>query len=135
VKRVLILLAILLIPVSGWALTTAQTVVLAGQAIAGSDTLKNAQIKITLVGSICWTTTDLMPAVTITTYANSSGNWSKSIVGTDSITCRGGGKPTYSVEILHSVLQQSGQTIRYDGLVIPATAGATTQLRTILSQQ
>lgn len=117
---------------SAHGLTTAQTVVIAGQALAGSDTLSNARVDITLVGAPCFTTTDLMPAVTITTYANSAGNWQKQIVGSDSISCVGGAVATYLIQIFSSsdVLK-----VTYSGLRIPATNGSTTQLRTIVASQ
>ena len=134
-KIAAILVIVLLYCTSARALTTGQTVVLAGQAIAGSDTLKYAQVNITLAGGSCYTSTDLMPGVTLVTYADVNGNWSRRVVGTDSIFCVSSQKATYTVEIKHPVLDQSGQQIRYQGLVIPATNGATTQLRTIVSQQ
>jgi hypothetical protein len=139
--RIIYILAVLVVAglcrASGTAhaLTTAQTVVIAGQALAGSDTLGNAKIIITLVGSPCYTTTDLMPSASITTYANAAGVWSKSIVGSDSISCVSGATPTYTIEVQHSVLTKSGMHLVYGGLAIPATNGATTQLRTIIAAQ
>lgn len=116
-------------------LTTAQTVVVAGQALAGSDTLSQARVTITLVGAPCYTSTDLMPPVSIVFYANTAGNWTRSIVGTDSISCAGGLLATYSIKIEHEVLQKSGIKQEYNNLRIPACSGCTTQLRTIVSQQ
>lgn len=134
-KKIIILAFMLSMPTLAYCLHAGQTVVLTGQAIAGSDTLKNAKITITLSGGTCYTTTDLMPSVSVVTYADANGNWSKSIVGTDSISCVGNDDATYSVQIEHPFLSVSGQIIRYDGLVIPATNGANTTLRSIVAAQ
>lgn len=134
-KKIASIILLLIIPVSAMALTQGQQVVVAGQAIAGADTLGGAKVSITLVGGACWTGTDLMPSFTTITYATSAGNWSKAIIGTDSITCAGGVTPTYTIQIEHPVLTLSGQMIKYEGLRIPATNGSTTQLRTIVNQQ
>lgn len=135
-SSLLLFIGVCFSPGTPQALTQQQTVVIAGQALAGSDTLFNAKITITLVGSPCYTSTDLMPSVSVTTYSSpTTGLWSKTIVGTDSISCSGGQTPTYDIIVEDDVLTASGQKIEYRGLSIPATNGATTQLRTIVSQQ
>lgn len=123
-------------PTTPQAWTTGQTVILAGQVRAGIDSLGPSKITVTLVGSNCYTSGDLMPSFSRVTYAAlATGKWAVTLIGTDSITCQGGAKPTYTVRIEHPVLEQSGQVIEYSGLVIPATNGDTTQLRSIVAAQ
>lgn len=112
-------------------LTVGQTVNLTGQALIGSDTSGNAKIIITLVGAPCYTSTDLMPATSIVTFANAAGNWSEVIVGTDSISCVSGSTPTYTVE----VQMKNGHKTIYGGLIIPANNGGARTLRSIIAAQ
>jgi hypothetical protein len=117
------------------AMSNSQTTVLSGQVTVGIDTLKYATVKITLVGpQRYYTSTDLVPSVTIATKADANGNWSYRIIGTDSLHCGTCDiAATYNVVIEHPTLSNSGQKIEYNGLTIPANNGGTTQLRTIIA--
>jgi len=105
-------------------------------ATIGVDTLKGATVTITLSGaSDFYTSTDLVPAASwVVKASTTTGLWEKPIFGTDSLSCTGGGSAVYSVTIEHPILDQVGQVIRYDNLVIPAN-GATTRLRTVVAGQ
>lgn len=124
-------------PTTSQALHQGQTVVLAGQALAGADTMGNATVTITLSGSNCYTTTDLVPSFSKTVTASSTGAWTATIIGTDSIWCAGGSNshPTYTVRIQSSVVDKTGVAFEYEGLSIPASNGQTTQLRAIVASQ
>lgn len=131
----LIVLVYLLAAGNSYALSQGYTVVLAGKVFAGPDSLAYATVTATLNNSHCWTTEDVIFPCSKTVTADANGAWSMTLVGTDSLTCAGGGHPTYSLTMKSSIFDKVGVTIQYDGLSIPATDGATTQLRTIVSQQ
>ena len=94
--------------------------------------LEGAKVKVTLTGSdMFYTSTDLVPSVTITVVANSAGYWEVALFGTDSLSAPGSGVATYEVEIDHGDLDTP---ITYTGLTIPAN-GSTTRLRAIVAAQ
>ncbi len=94
--------------------------------------LEGADVKITLSGSdMFYTSSDLVPAVTITIKTDTLGYWEVAIFGTDSLSAPGPGVATYNVEITHGDLDTP---VKYTGLTIPAN-GSTTRLRAIVAAQ
>lgn len=122
-------------PASPLALSQAQTVVLAGRVFAGPDSLAYAQVTATLTSSNCWTSTDVVGPCSKTVTADANGAWTMTLIGTDSLTCKGGFSPTYTLTMKSAPFDKVGVTIQYDGLSIPATNGSTTQLQAILAAQ
>jgi hypothetical protein len=101
-----------------------------------SNGLPYCEVSIHLVGATAmYSSTVLYPPGQTVLYADANGDWSATIIGTDSLTAylpSGSNQVTYCVEYKHPSIQQGGM-FRACGLSIPANGG-TTQLRDILAQ-
>lgn len=130
------------VAIQGYAISTTATpashqTTLIGQTInLQGDTLVNCRVEVTLGGSTAmYSSTNTYPSGQIVVYSDGNGDWSATIVGTDSLSAyipEGANVATYCVKYKHPMLQNGG-VFEACGLSIPAN-GSTTELRDILAQ-